>query len=183
MKRLQDLTVTLAILPLAIILILSFGTLVFILNRENPLFIQQRVGLHGRPFNLIKLRTMSSGTKNLPTHLIKSTDISALGRIMRAAKVDELPQLYNVLKGDMSLVGPRPCLPTQIDLIQERSKLGVYDLRPGITGYAQIRGIDMSVPTELAKADQAYLLERNSILDIKLLFLTVLGKGRGDKTV
>ena len=147
------------------------------------MFVQSRVGQYGQVFRLVKLRTMSSATKNLPTHMVSAADISTLGKIMRAIKVDELPQLYNVLRGDMSLVGPRPCLTIQHELINERLKLGVYDAKPGITGYAQVRGIDMSIPEKLAHADRTYLFQRSMALDFSLLLQTVIGRGNGDKTV
>ena len=182
MKRLLDLVLSILVLPVAVVLSLVFGLLFLIINRENPLFMQNRVGQHGEIFRLIKLRTMSSATKDLPTHQVSSADISTLGKIMRAIKVDELPQLYNVLLGEMSLVGPRPCLPSQEELINERLKLGVYDAKPGITGYAQVRGIDMSMPVELALADHTYLLKQTLALDFALLLQTVAGRGRGDKT-
>lgn len=182
MKRLLDLSVSIAALPLAIVLSLVFGLLFLLASRENPLFVQSRVGQYGQVFRLFKLRTMSSATKNVPTHQVSSADISPLGRVMRAIKVDELPQLYNVLMGEMSLVGPRPCLPSQHELINERLRLGVYDAKPGITGYAQVRGIDMSIPVELALADQTYLREETVMLDFSLLLQTIAGQGSGDKT-
>lgn len=182
MKRLLDLVVSIVALPFAVALSFVFGLLFLVFNRENPLFVQSRVGQYGQVFKLVKLRTMHSSIKNLPTHQLSSADISTLGRIMRAIKVDELPQLYNVILGDMSLVGPRPCLPSQYDLINERLKLGVYDVKPGITGYAQVRGIDMSVPKELSQADHTYLLRRTWLLDVSLLLQTVVGRGSGDKT-
>lgn len=181
-KRVVDIVVSVVALPFAAVLSLIFGLLFLIVNRENPVFIQNRVGQYGQIFRIVKLRTMSSSTKDLPTHEVKSADISKLGRVMRAIKVDELPQLINVLKGEMSLVGPRPCLPSQHKLITERLKLGVYDAKPGITGYAQVRGIDMSKPVELALADRTYLLKQAVMLDFSLLFQTVAGRGRGDKT-
>lgn len=181
-KRLLDVVLSIAVLPMAIVLSLIFGLLFLLINRENPLFVQSRVGQYGQVFRLVKLRTMSSAIKNLPTHMVSGADISTLGRIMRAIKIDELPQLYNVLRGEMSLVGPRPCLPSQHELINERLCLGVYDVKPGITGYAQVRGIDMSMPHELALADHTYLRDGTVTLDLSLLLQTVLGRGSGDKT-
>jgi O-antigen biosynthesis protein WbqP len=181
-KRLLDVVLCIVVLPIAIVLSLIFGLLFLLINWENPLFVQSRVGQYGQVFRLLKLRTMSSVTKNLPTHMVSGADISTLGKIMRASKVDELPQLYNVLRGDMSLVGPRPCLPTQHELITERINMGVYEAKPGITGYAQVRGIDMSVPKKLAQADHVYLQQQAVMLDISLLLRTVIGRGSGDKT-
>lgn len=181
-KRVMDVVISVLLLPIAIVLSVIFGFLFFVVNRENPLFVQVRVGRLAKEFKLVKLRTMSSTTKDRPTHEISSSDISTLGRIMRAAKVDELPQLYNVLRGEMSLVGPRPCLPSQTELVNERSRLGVYELLPGITGYAQVRGVDMSVPKVLAELDSEYAAKQTLALDVSLLLQTVVGRGSGDKT-
>ena len=119
---------------------------------------------------------MYAGTASLPTHQVAVGAVTPVGRILRRLKVDELPQLWNVLIGDMSLVGPRPCLPTQKDLIEHRQKLGVYVLRPGISGLAQIRGINMSDPSSCAKADAKYLNSRSLYLDLLILWLTVFGR-------
>jgi lipopolysaccharide/colanic/teichoic acid biosynthesis glycosyltransferase len=124
---------------------------------------------------------MELNTEEMPTHLIEPQSVTGLGAYLRHSKLDELPQLWNVVIGDMSLVGPRPCLPSQKILIQERFKRGVFNVRPGITGLAQINGIDMSRPKELAEKD----LEMIKYLDVKLYFLCLLltatGKGKGDR--
>jgi len=135
--------------PLIIIL-----TLIGVYNLNIPIFIQLRVGLKQKPFYLFKFRTMPLHTSSKATHLIKSIKISSYGFFLRKSKLDEIPQLLNVLLGDMSLVGPRPCLFNQRKLINERKKRGVYKIRPGITGLAQISGINMKTPTLLAKTDQ-----------------------------
>ena len=119
----------------------------------SPLFIQQRVGYKQRLFLLIKFRTMRLDTKSAATHLIDNSMITPFGSFLRRSKLDEVPQLLNVLLGDMSLVGPRPCLSNQKKLISERKKRGVFEIKPGITGLAQISGIDMETPTLLAKTD------------------------------
>ena len=181
-KKLLDIVVSLLLLPVAFALCTIFGLLFLLLMRENPVFAQTRVGRYNRTFTLIKMRTMRSSTANKPTHEISRSDVSALGRFMRAIKVDELPQLINVLRGEMSLVGPRPCLPTQTDLINARLSLGVYQIKPGITGYAQVRGIDMSEPEQLALLDHTYLQQRSMMSDLALLSQTFLGRGIGDKT-
>ena len=120
----------------------------------SPLFIQKRVGYNFKSFSLIKFRTMPMGTRSAGTHLVKDIKLSSLGYFLRRTKIDEIPQLLNVLLGDMSLVGPRPCLFNQRKLISERKKRGVFKVRPGITGLAQISGINMKTPTLLAKTDQ-----------------------------
>jgi len=119
-----------------------------------PLFIQSRVGYNLKSFSLIKFRTMPMGVRSAGTHLIKDIKLTSFGNFLRRTKIDEIPQLLNVLKGDMSLVGPRPCLFNQRRLIDQRKKRGVFKVRPGITGLAQISGINMKAPTLLAKTDQ-----------------------------
>ena len=147
----------------------------------SPLFYQQRVGRHERLFTLLKLRTMSPDTKSVGTHEVNPNQVTAWGRLLRKAKIDELPQLWNVLKGEMSLVGPRPCLPNQIELIEARRKLAVLTILPGITGLAQIRGIDMSTPDLLAKTDAEMIRTLNVGNYFKYIFLTACGRGRGDR--
>ena len=123
-------------------------------DNGSPLFIQSRVGYNLKFFSLIKFRTMPVGVRSAGTHLIKNIKLSSFGYFLRTTKLDEIPQLLNVLLGDMSLVGPRPCLFNQRRLINERKKRGVFKVRPGITGLAQISGINMKTPTLLAKTDQ-----------------------------
>ena len=150
-------------------------------DNRSPLFKQQRVGRYQAPFVLVKFRTMRPDTALVATHLVDASAITPFGGFLRRTKLDELPQLWNVLWGDMSLVGPRPCLFNQRELIAERAALGVFNARPGITGLAQIQGIDMSTPELLAKTD-AEMIESLSLSDyFRYIFLTVLGKGSGDR--
>ena len=125
-----------------------------LLDSGSPLFIQSRVGYNLKSFSLIKFRTMPIGVRSVGTHLIKNMKLTSFGNFLRTTKIDEIPQLINVLLGDMSLVGPRPCLFNQKKLINERKKRGVFKVRPGITGLAAINGINMKTPTLLAKTDQ-----------------------------
>ena len=132
-----------------ILFLWPFGLIVYILGLLDtgaPIFKQQRVGKNQKPFTLLKFRTMNVNTKSVATHLANSSSVTKLGAFLRKSKLDELPQLINVLRGDMSLVGPRPNLFNQEELIAERDKRGVYDFLPGITGLAQINEIDMSTP-------------------------------------
>lgn len=147
----------------------------------SPVFIQQRVGKNRKPFNLIKFRTMSLSTHSVATHLVQSSSITKLGTFLRKTKLDELPQLINVLKGEMSLVGPRPCLFNQSDLIEARDKLGIFKLRPGITGLAQINDIDMSIPELLAEWDHRMIRHFRLRDYFSYIIQTVLGKGAGDR--
>lgn len=145
------------------------------------IFAQERVGRHGHVFTCYKFRTMAVGTVQAGTHEVSGTSVTQLGARLRRLKIDELPQLWNVLKGDMSLIGPRPCLPSQEELVKRRSDAGVLDVRPGISGLAQVNGIDMSNPEQLVEWDARYIALRGLILDIKLILQTVRGGGRGDR--
>jgi O-antigen biosynthesis protein WbqP len=146
----------------------------------SPLFFQERVGKHKKPFTLIKFRTMSIETKSVASHLASNASITKLGAFLRKTKLDELPQLWNVLLGDMSLVGPRPNLFNQEELITARSEKAVYDVRPGITGLAQIQNIDMSTPDKLARTD-AIMIKKMSLKNYFLYIIkTITGSGAGD---
>jgi O-antigen biosynthesis protein WbqP len=146
-----------------------------------PIFCQDRVGQHREIFRLYKFRTMPLQTPSLPTHQLTDIEISHLGRLLRRFKLDELPQLLNVLLGDMSLVGPRPCLPSQSDLISLRSERLLYERRPGITGLSQLSGIDMSTPKLLAKVDALMFREFSICVYFMYIIRTGIGQGRGDR--
>ncbi|GAB6389778.1 sugar transferase [Stutzerimonas marianensis] len=149
----------------------------------SPVFRQVRVGRHQKPFTLVKFRTMKVDTASVATHLANSASITRFGHFLRKTKLDELPQLWNVLKGDMSLVGPRPGLFNQEELTQERAKRGVFDVRPGITGLAQVSEIDMSTPALLAETDQKMINSLTLVDYFKYIFMTISGKGAGDRVV
>ena len=147
----------------------------------SPIFKQERVGRYKKPFTLVKFRTMNVDTASVASHLASSSSITKFGHFLRKTKLDELPQLWNVLKGEMSLVGPRPGLFNQEELTKERDERGVYNVRPGITGLAQINEIDMSTPKLLAETDRKMIDELNLSSYFKYIFLTVAGKGSGDR--
>ncbi|TYT76152.1 sugar transferase [Desulfobotulus mexicanus] len=147
----------------------------------SPIFRQERVGRHQKPFTLIKFRTMKLDTPSVASHLASAAAITRFGHFLRRTKLDELPQLWNVLKGDMSLVGPRPGLFNQKDLTSERAKRRVFEALPGITGLAQVNGIDMSGPALLAETD-ALMLRTLSIKSyFYYIFMTLSGHGAGDR--
>ncbi|MEX1221491.1 MAG: sugar transferase [Idiomarina sp.] len=182
MIRLLDFIFSLLGLILGIpIFIILF--LVGLFDTGSPLFMQERVGRNQKPFVLIKFRTMRKDTASVATHLASTSSITRFGHFLRRTKLDELPQLWNVLKGEMSLVGPRPCLFSQQELIDLRKQKGVLSARPGITGLAQINDIDMSRPEILAETDSEMLYNMTVLNYFKYIFMTVSGKGRGDRVV
>ncbi len=179
MKRALDLTACAILLfllsPIFLILIVAIRV-----ESSGPaIFKQIRVGKNGRAFTCYKFRTMFSGTGDVPTHHVAASSVTTLGAYLRRFKIDELPQLINVLTGDMSLVGPRPSLPSQLELIEARRRLGVLEVPPGITGLAQVRGIDMKDPKRLAEIDAQYVREQSIAVDIKLIWATLRGQGVG----
>lgn len=160
--------------------VLVIVTVIGLFDTGSPIFVQERVGRNKKPFKLIKFRTMSVETKSVASHLASNASITKLGAFLRKTKIDELPQLINVLKGEMSLVGPRPNLFNQEELIKERDELGVYDVLPGITGLAQVQNIDMSTPQILAKTDKQ-MIDSLTIKDyFKYIMMTATGSGSGD---
>ena len=176
-KRAFDLVVAAVLLPLTSPVIL-LAMLAIRLSSPGPaLFSQIRVGQNGVPFRCHKLRTMVVGTPSLPSHQAPANSVTAVGAVLRKFKIDELPQLWNVLKGEMSLVGPRPCLPTQTELIERRRQLGVLAALPGLTGLAQMKGIDMSDPKLCAEIDAEYLRMAAIGLDVRILVGTIFYRG------
>src|SRR5574343_215428 len=143
----------------------------------SPLLLLLWVGRHGAAFTLVKFRTMHVHTPAVATHLADASAITPWGRFLRRSKLDELPQLWNFLWGEMSLVGPRPCLFSQTELIDERESRGVFNARPGVTGLAQINGIDMSTPRLLAETDALMLKEMGLRAYFTFIFKTVTGPG------
>lgn len=155
-------------------------TIIGLLDTGSPIFVQERVGRNKKPFKLIKFRTMSVNTQSVASHLASTNSITKLGAFLRKTKIDELPQLINVLKGEMSLVGPRPNLFNQEELIAERDALGVYDVLPGVTGLAQVQNIDMSTPRLLAQTDKK-MIDTLTLKDyFRYILMTATGSGAGD---
>lgn len=160
--------------------VLVVVTVIGLFDTGSPIFVQERVGRDKKPFKLIKFRTMSIDTQSVASHLASTSSITKLGAFLRKTKIDELPQLINVLKGEMSLVGPRPNLFNQTELIQEREALGVYNVLPGITGLAQVQNIDMSTPKLLAQTDRQMIDTLTLKSYFRYIILTATGSGSGD---
>ena len=170
------------LLPLFVILVAAIK-----LDTTGPvLFRQKRVGRHKKYFYILKFRTMKIDTpKDTPTHMLKNPEkwITNVGKFLRKTSLDELPQIINILKGDMSIIGPRPALWNQYDLLEERDKYYVDKLYPGITGYAQIKGRDTLAIPDKAKLDGYYVKHINLWLDIKIFILTFISIFKSDGVV
>ena len=157
------------------------------LDSKGPVFFRQkRVGKDKTHFEMLKFRTMRTDTpKDMPTHLLENPDafITKVGAFLRKTSLDELPQLINILKGEMAIVGPRPALWNQFDLIEEREKYGANSIRPGLTGWAQVNGRDeLEIPVK-AKFDGEYVRKMSLLFDLKCILKTVLGVLREDGVV
>jgi len=180
MKRTFDFVLAAIGLVVATPIMLVCAIAICCTSRGSPIFRQVRVGLHEKPFTCLKLRTMYVGTENAPTHETSKSAVTPVGRFLRRTKLDELPQLWNILVGEMSFVGPRPCLPSQTSLIEARRARCLYEIRPGITGVSQVAGVDMSAPEKLAELDATYLEKMSLATDLRLMSATVFGAGQGD---
>ena len=145
------------------------------------IFAQDRVGKGGKVFTCYKFRTMHQGTRQAGTHEMTAASITKVGNFLRKTKLDEFPQIWNMLKNEVSLIGPRPCLPVQDELVAQRHAWGVFDVLPGISGLAQCQGIDMSDPVRLARKDAEYIACRTLPLELKIIVATATGGGQGDK--
>lgn len=179
------------ILSLLGLIVLSpvFLVLIIAIKVDSPgpvLFRQKRVGIHKTHFAILKFRTMRIDTpKDMPTHLLQNPEqyITRVGRFLRRTSLDELPQIINILKGDMAVVGPRPALWNQYDLIEERDKYGANDIRPGLTGWAQINGRDeLEIPVK-ARFDGEYVEKMGIKMDLRCFFGTFISVLRGDGVV
>lgn len=167
------------ILTLPILAVLAI--LVKATSSGPAIFAQKRVGRCERPFTCLKLRTMSLGTPVAGSHEVSAAAVTSIGRVLRRLKLDELPQLWNVIRGEMSLVGPRPGLPIQLDLLEARRRHAVYAVRPGVTGPGQVAGVDMSRPELLAELDGTYACQPTVKAYLRYIWMTLIGHGRGDR--
>lgn len=176
MKRCFDLIVALIVSAVFLLPLLILGLLVRLTSRGPALYWSDRVGRNNKIFRMPKLRSMHIGTPAVATHLLVSAEahLTPVGSFLRKSSLDELPQLWSILSGDMSLVGPRPALYNQNDLITLRTEQGVHQLVPGLTGWAQINGRDELPIAEKVKLDVEYLHRRSLAFDLKIIWLTFL---------
>lgn len=173
-KRAADLVIAVPGLVVFLPVMLAAAIAIRAGSRGPAIYAQTRLGRDARPFRCYKLRTMRVGTPSVPTHEAAGDSITPVGRFLRRLKIDELPQLWNVVRGEMSIVGPRPCLPTQEALIRHREELGVFAVAPGLTGLAQTRGIDMSDPALCARADAEYVRSMSAGADLRIMLRTLI---------
>jgi len=181
LKRLIDLGFAVSVIVLLWWLLALIWVAVRVQSLGPGIIAQTRVGRNGVEFTCYKYRTMRVGTIQAGTHEVSADAVTVLGRFLRQTKLDELPQIINILRNEISLIGPRPCLPVQLELIEARRRCGVLDIKPGISGLAQINGIDMSDPQRLATWDHRYMCLQSLLLDTRIAFATLLGKGQGDR--
>lgn len=176
-KRFLDIVLSTIILIILLPFLLVFAIIIKLESKGPVFFKQQRVGKNKKLFTIYKFRTMRTDTpKDMPTHMLKNAEsyITKFGNIMRKTSIDELPQLINILKGDMSIIGPRPALWNQDDLVVERDKYHANDIRPGLTGWAQVNGRDeLEIPVK-AKYDGEYVEKMSLLFDIKIFFKTII---------
>lgn len=179
-KRLTDIIGAVLVLPLLLFIWIPVAIAIRLDSKGPILFRQVRVGLDEQPFTILKFRTMRFDMDDRASHEASKSMITRVGRILRLTKIDEIPQILNVLAGSMSFVGPRPCLYSQDLLIELRRQKKVFQCRPGITGLAQLNGVDMSNPEKLSTIDAEYCQNRSDWNDVLIIMRTVMGQGRGD---
>ena len=171
--------------PLVLIGLILISPIIFIslflvwFEDGSPvIFVQERLGLSKNKFKILKIRTMYKSAPNLGTHEVANAYYLNIGSIIRRIKIDELPQLVNYLKGELELIGPRPGLPSQVKLKEYRDAYNIFNVKPGITGLAQVLGYDMSNPRKLAMIDSLYIKNRSIRLDVKIFFATFFNSYR-----
>ena len=177
MKRALDIIAAFLLIVLLIPLFLIISIIIKLTSSGPVLFYQRRIGLNRKEFDIIKFRTMRIDTpSNVPTHMLENpgTFITPIGKVLRKTSLDELTQLFNIMKGDMSLVGPRPALYNQEDLIELREQYGVHSMRPGLTGWAQVNGRDELEISAKVEYDRYYVENWSIWLDIRILLLTAV---------
>lgn len=176
-KRIIDIVISIIALIILLPIFAIISIAIKIESKGPILFKQKRIGKHKKNFTIYKFRTMRTDTpKDMPTHMLKNANgyITKVGNILRKTSLDELPQLINIIKGDMSIIGPRPALWNQYDLVEERDKYHANDLKPGLTGWAQINGRDELEIPQKAKFDGEYVDKISFVFDLKIFFKTII---------
>jgi len=171
-KRIFDFLFSIFILLILSPLLLIISAIIKFTDGGHILFNQDRIGKNGKPFMLLKFRSMPENTTNLPSHVASNLKITPIGKFIRRTNIDEIPQFINVLKGEMSVIGPRPSLPTQKDVIELRKNKGVLNLLPGLTGWAQVNSFDGMLPSQKVEFDEQYLKSISLATDLKIVFKT-----------
>lgn len=172
-KRLIDIVASLMVLLLLSPVLLLITLIVFLQDFHNPIFTHKRTGKYGNTFKFRKFRSMPVNTPNVESHEKDKLKVTPFGKFLRRSNLDELPQLINILFGDMSLIGPRPPIPSQVNLIKLRKENGSLDIRPGLTGWAQVNSYDYMPETEKAQLDGYYAKNISFILDVKIVLMTL----------
>lgn len=181
-KRFFDLTLALVALPLVALVMLVIALAVKLTSKGPALYWSDRVGRNNRIFRMPKFRSMRTDTPEVATHLLNNSGayLTSIGSFLRKTSLDELPQIYSILKGDLSFVGPRPALHNQNDLVALRTERGVHEIIPGLTGWAQVNGRDDLPISVKVEYDCEYLQKRTFLFDMRILFRTVVQASRGD---
>lgn len=186
LKRIIDIVLSVITFIILLPFFVIFAIIIKIESKGLIIFKQERIGKNKKHFNIYKFRTMRTDTpKDMPTHMLKNPDmyITKFGKFMRKTSIDELPQIINIIKGQMSIIGPRPALWNQDDLIEERDKYNANSIRPGLTGWAQVNGRDeLEIPIK-AKYDGEYVEKMSFLFDIKIFLKTIIKVFRHDGVV
>ena len=174
MRRLFDLIFAVMMLPVVLLLILLCSIAIVTVEGRPIFFISERIGKNQQSFTIVKLRTMSDCAPLVPSSdQYASVYVTKLGRFLRLTSLDELPQLFNVLNGSMAIIGPRPCLASEFELIEHRERENIFSMTPGITGLAQVRGRDINSARKKVRYESFYLKNKSLLFDLKIILTTV----------
>ncbi len=173
-KRILDIIFSVLLLIILSPFLLFIAVVIKITDGGNIFFMQKRIGYNGKPFRLYKFRSMPMNTKDLPSHLASTIKVTRIGKIIRRTNIDEIPQFINVIKGEMSVIGPRPALLKQTDVIKMRKEKGIFSLLPGLTGLAQVNAFDGMTAEQKVVWDEKYLHTISFVVDIQIVFRTFI---------
>lgn len=173
-KRFFDIVLALVLMFCLIPIYLVISLIIYLQDKGHPIFKQERIGKHGERFNFYKFRSMPINSPNVGSHEKDKLKITPFGKLIRRTNLDELPQFYNVLRGDMSFIGPRPCIPSQGNLITLRTNNGSFNCKPGLTGWAQVNSYDGMSEEQKAIFDGEYANNLTIKMELKILLKTVV---------